>query len=108
MPWVTIIMLGLELGNIGIACATNFYCTIFLPTFSYLGCFRGHDRVFIVTCTYFALVLPITYIGGHLHFRSVASNIKRGVMAIFGIISCVSLPVLALVNEVNGVHLLPF
>lgn len=79
------------LGNIILACATNFYCTIFIPTLPYLGCFRGHDRIFIVTCTFYSLVLPILYFGGYLHFRAIVNGIEKNAMLVCGIASCLSL-----------------
>jgi hypothetical protein len=99
--------LCMVLGNLALACSTNFTCTQFLPTLAYLGCFRGHDRLFIVSCTYYGLVLPLLFLGAHCHFRSVDSDARRLAMLVMGLSICALLPLIALTDEVNGVHILP-
>lgn len=101
-------MLILVYTNITLACLTNFNCRIFIPSFIYLGCFRGHDRLFIVACTYYALVLPLLYVGAYFHFRSVATETFKLGFKAFGFISAVSLPVIGLTDEVNAVHSIPW
>jgi hypothetical protein len=102
-----LLMLVLVYLNITLACLTNFNCATFLPTLAYLGCFRGHDRLFIVSCTYFALVLSLLYLGAYCHFRHIASDTQRYAMLILGLSSCAILPIMALVDEVNSAHVIP-
>ncbi|CAG9327957.1 unnamed protein product [Blepharisma stoltei] len=107
MFWFSGLMIGMVYGNLILACATNFSCFTFLPTLGYLGCFRGHDRVFIVSCTYFALVLILMYTGAYYHFGSSLPRWKRHLLLYLGVISCSILPIISLVDEVNSVHILP-
>jgi hypothetical protein len=96
------------LGNIILACSTNFHCKIFIPTLDYLGCFRGHDRIFIVTCTFYALVLPIMYFGWNINFKNTLKTYQKILMVLSGLVSCLSLVLLALVDEVNGVYFISY
>lgn len=99
--------LVMVLGNLTLACSTNFSCKQFLPTLGYLGCFRGHDRLFIVSCTYYGLVLPLLFVGAYCHFRVVDSDSRRFAMLVIGLTISGLLPLIALTDEVNGVHILP-
>ncbi|CAG9320690.1 unnamed protein product [Blepharisma stoltei] len=91
-----------------LGCLSNFYCKSFLPSPSYLGCFRGHDRVMIAAYTYYALVLPLMYIGAYCHYLPILSNTKRALLKYTGIASCLFLPLIAYTNDINGTHVLPF
>jgi hypothetical protein len=104
---LALLELVMVLGNLILACSTNFSCQHFLPTLPYLGCFRGHDRLFIVSCTYYGLVLPLLFIGAFCHFRVVDSSSRRTAMLMIGLTICGLLPLVALTDEVNGVHFLP-
>jgi hypothetical protein len=95
------------LSNLVLACSTNFSCRQFLPTLLYLGCFRGHDRLFIASCTYYGLVLPLLFLGAYSHFKVVDSDSRRLTMLVIGLIVSAMLPLIALTDEVNGVHILP-
>lgn len=104
---LAILELAMVLGNLALACSTNFSCRQFLPTLGYLGCFRGHDRLFIVSCTYYGLVLPLLFVGAYCHFRVIDSDSRRYAMLVMGLTICGLLPLIALTDEVNGVHILP-
>ena len=103
----SIIMQVLMLTNIIFACATNFNCLIFFPSPGYLGCFRGHDRLFIAACTLYGFILAIFYIAVYLQFRSRLSEFKRNALVTLSIISSISLPILGLTDEVLGNHIIP-
>ena len=105
--YLCVLMLIATLANIILACATNFSCGQFLPTLNYLGCFRGHDRVYIVTCTYFACVLAIFFIGAYLRFKTLASKEMNIIITGLSCLITLILPLVALTDEVNGVHYLP-
>jgi len=107
IPWLSLVMLALVYANIGLACSTNFMCSNYLPSLLYLGNFRGHDRLFIVACTYYSLVLALLYLGTHLSFSGVLPRFVRLFSGALGGISCISLPLLALADEVNGVYPFP-
>lgn len=43
-------MLVLSLVPLVLGCYFNFSCKSFIPTADYLGCFRGYDRFYILSC----------------------------------------------------------
>ncbi|CAG9324596.1 unnamed protein product [Blepharisma stoltei] len=108
MFWFSGLMTILVYANLLLACLTNFSCSTFLPTLTYIGCFRGHDRIFIVSCTFFALVLVLMYTGAYYHFGSSLPDWKRLALLYLGVISCITLPFISLTDEVNSVHIIPF
>ena len=96
------------LGNLVLACSTQFQCVKYLPTPGYLGCFRGHDRVFIMSCTYYALILPLVFTGVYSQTRTSATPLDQWLLLGTAIgITCL-LPLTALMNEVTSEHFLPF
>lgn len=103
----SILMLLMVYANLFLACSTNFTCSVFLPTLTYIGCFRGHDRIFIVSCTFYSLILTFLYSGAYYHFASSLSDIQKMFLRYSGLISCVILPFIGLTDEVNGVHMIP-
>ena len=107
MFFLTSLMLIAVFSNIILACATNFTCSVFLPTLTYLGCFRGHDRLFIAAATYYGTVLPLVFIGGYSNFKPVMSETQRNVMLKLGLVLSAVLPLIAITDEVNGVHIIP-
>lgn len=52
----------------------------------------------------YAAVLSLVFLGGHLHFRQVAGRPRRYVMGAAGALCCATLPAIALVNDINGMH----
>ena len=103
----SMIMLLLIIGNLVLACGTNFNCTVFLPSPGYLGCFRGHDRLFISGCTLYGWTLPLFYASAYIQFMPRFSLLEKNLFLVLSFTSASSLPILALSDEVIGVHLLP-
>ncbi|OMJ69136.1 hypothetical protein SteCoe_33233 [Stentor coeruleus] len=101
LTWILII------GNLLIGCLTNFSCFKFLPSPGYLGCFRGHDRLFIVGCTLYGFILPLFYSSAYTNFRPRLSELKKKMFIFLSICSSISLPILSLSDEVIDVHVLP-
>lgn len=93
--------------NLSIACLTNFTCSKFIPSPGYLGCFRGYDRVFIVSCTLFSFTLPLFYGSAYINFRARLSEVKKKVFIALSVTSSICLPLLSLTDEVIGVHAIP-
>ena len=104
---LSIITQILIIGNLALACTTNFNCKSFLPSPGYLGCFRGHDRIFIVACTLYCFILSAFYLALYIQFRSRLSELRRNLLIGLSIISSASLPILGLTNEIIGNHILP-
>lgn len=102
-------LLGLVLlyANLVVACMTNFTCERFLPTPDYLGCFRGFDRLHIVTATYAAVVFGVVLVGVMSRVRAVVGGTRRAIMLVTGVCVFLSLPLSSLTDEVNAVHSFP-
>lgn len=101
------LMCAIVVGNLVLACSAQFQCGKFLPTPGYLGCFRGHDRITVVACTYYALVLPLMFVGVVSQVRTSANSSERLALAAIGVAISVLLPITALSNEVTSAHVLP-
>ena len=101
-------MCALMLGNAVLACSTQFHCGKYLPTPGYLGCFKGHDRIFILSCAYYALVLPLVFTGVYSQTRTSASYTEQWVLlgTSLGIVTL--LPLTALMDEVTSEHFINF
>jgi len=106
--YFAVVMLLLTYTNLFLACYTSFNCSRFLPTLDYLGCFRGHDRVYIVSLTFYAVSLGICAVGCHRRQKGALSDDIRLVSTISGLLAAVCLPVIAFSDEVNAIHWLPF
>ena len=87
MPFCSAFMLAFMFLSLGFACGYQFPCLEFVPTFLYIGCFRGLDRFFTMACCYFSLVLLITYVGGHYNLEHVLARPWRRMMLPFGLAS---------------------
>lgn len=101
---LTILLL---LGNLALACGTNFSCSKFLPSPGYLGCFRGHDRVFIASCTLASMTLPLFFTSTYINFNNRFSEVKKKTFIILSTITCISLSTLSLFDEVISVNYFP-
>lgn len=104
---LTVLSLLLLFANLTIACMTNFTCSRFIPSPGYLGCFRGHDRVFISACTLLSFTLSIFYTCTFINFSTRFSELKKNTFIILSFLSSLSLPILSLSDEVIAVHYLP-
>ena len=107
IPLCALLGLVLLYSNLTVACMTNFTCGKFLPTPDYLGCFRGFDRLHIVTATYAAVVFGVVLVGVMSRVRVVVGGVRRGIMLVTGLCVFLSLPLSSLTDEVNAVHTLP-
>jgi hypothetical protein len=104
---LTVLATLILFGNLTVACFTNFTCSKFIPSPGYLGCFRGHDRVFIAGCTLSSFTLPIFYLSTFINFSNRFSEVKKKSFVILACLSSFSLPVLSLSDEVISFHYLP-
>ena len=106
--YFSLLMLVITYTNLAVACYTSFTCSRFLPTIDYLGCFRGHDRVYIVACVFYAVTLAVCVVGGHRRQQGALSDEWRMVTTSSGLLAALCLPVIAFFDEVNAQHWLPF
>jgi hypothetical protein len=99
---------ALHLANLAGACGTMFTCAKFTPSPDYLGCFRGHDRIYTLAMMYSSFVMGILFIGAFSRFKNVYGESNRLIVTILNISICVLLPLIAITNELNAVHWLPY
>lgn len=98
---ISLVMESALLGNVLAVCTLSFSCSALIPTISYTGCLRGHDRVFAFICTCFALTIPLTVLGLKARFHG-AVDCK--LMTYAGLSCAFVLPGIGLIDEVNGLY----
>lgn len=95
-------------GNVLSACTATFSCRRFLPTLSFLGAFRTHDKVFTFACTYYAVVVQVISIAVHSCLYTVLQSKSRQFTVCIGLYISLSLIGLSVVDEVNGIYFKKF
>lgn len=90
--------------NVLLACSFTFYCKG-LPTLSYLGTFPMHDRVFIITLTMASFSLLVYHLGIYLRIESYVSSMHSRSYMLTSLISCFSLILISVIDEVNGIFI---
>lgn len=95
-----LIMLFLLTFNILWSCTSTFPCSHFLPTLSYLACYRGHDRLFTFTMTYWGVNLFIFTFFSFLHFKTDSKLFNYSLIFSGFIISALQ-PCIAVIDEAN-------
>lgn len=93
----------LYFSNVWLACTYTLSCNSFVPTLSYLGAFRNHDRVFVLACTFYSVVLQLINLGVQCHFSDIFPSVTRLLSTIVGFGASVCLICLSLFDEVNGI-----
>ncbi|OMJ80402.1 hypothetical protein SteCoe_19356 [Stentor coeruleus] len=86
--------------NIIWSCSSTFTCSEFLPTISYLTCYRGHDRLFCVTMVYWCFILLLFSIISYLNLKT-DSYYTNVFMLLIGIVIALINPALAVLDEAN-------
>lgn len=95
----------LLLGSLYISCETEFNCSLFIPTLSYLAAYRGYDRVFSVSYTLYALVLLLFFLSAHFVYQPFTRSCTQSAMLVFAVLACLSLPAVAVVDEMSSSYL---
>ena len=94
--------------NLVLGCSYVFSCKNFTPSPNYLGCFLGYNRFYVLSLTLLSITMAITYLGIYLEFASKCNILEKIVLKGVGIFTCISLPIIALTNEVNSTHVVDF
>lgn len=96
---------ALIFGNVLLACSYTFSCKTFIPTLSFLGAFRNHDRLFVFACTSYTVILQLLSLSFNSYFH--ASLLKKYRVLSLLLSSCASVCLIGLsvFDEVNGIHL---
>ncbi|CAG9315986.1 unnamed protein product [Blepharisma stoltei] len=103
----SLIMEFLLVFNIFWSCRDTFDCSTFWPTLSYLACFRGHDRLFNFTLTYFTAILPVFLIISYTHFSHIYGRCFNFCFISLGILITFTLPFISMIDEANSSHIMP-
>ena len=101
-------LIGLNFLNLAAACGTAFTCSRFTPSLDYLGCFRGHDRIYMVACVYTAIILGFLFFGTYNRFRNLYGNEIQTAMIGTKLAIIILLPFIGYTNEVNAEHFISF
>lgn len=86
--------------NILWSCSSTFPCPSFLPTLSYLACYRGHDRLFTFTMTCWGVNLFIFTFISFLHLKT-DSRLYNYSLTFSGFIISALQPCIAVIDEAN-------
>ena len=91
--------------NIIWSCSSTFPCSDFLPTISYLACFRGHDRLFAFTMTFWSGTLAIFFILSYSHYQS-SNRFSSNLLILLSLVICLVQPGIAILDEANTSYFL--
>ena len=94
-------------GAIWVSCQEEFDCKVFVPTFSYLAAYRGYDRLFALAYTFYSLVLLLFFLTAHMAYRGHSGGCAQCTRMTFGVMACLVLPAIAVIDETSTSYLLP-
>lgn len=86
--------------NIIWSCSVTFPCFDFLPTISYLACFRGHDRLFTFTMTLWSGNLMMFSVLAYIHYRG-SNQVFNKIFILISFCICLIQPGIAILDEAN-------
>lgn len=87
-------------------CTVSFSCKSLLPTLSYAGALRGHDRYFACICSAFALTVPVTVLGLRARFQGAVADAQVTAMTWIGVLCALMLSAVGVVDEINGIYVI--
>lgn len=105
--WFSCMLELILISVLGIACATNFTCSEFLPGPGYLGSTQGYSKLLIIFCTFYSFILLFFYTLCYINFRLRLSELKKNVFIYVSIVSTISLPMIGLTNESIDIYTIP-
>ncbi|CAG9314158.1 unnamed protein product [Blepharisma stoltei] len=107
--WLLIgsLMSAFMFGNVFMACTFSISCLKFLPTFSYLGCYRDHDRWLNFSLAFYGGVLPLIVVSLSVKLAEYVKKCSLIIMILAGFMGCTTLILIGLIDEVNGLYILP-
>ena len=100
---ISVLMEVALLGNVLAVCTLSFSCKSLIPTISYTGCLRGHDRFFAFVCTCYGMTLPLIVFGLKARFHGA---VDTKVLTATGLLSALTLLGIGVIDEINGIHFL--
>ena len=92
--------------NIIWSCVSTFNCLWFIPTISYLACYKGHDRLFNFTMVFWGLFLSVFTLVSYIQYRSLSTRYNVLFLST-GLLISILQPCLAVLDEGNSSNILP-
>ncbi|CAG9332728.1 unnamed protein product [Blepharisma stoltei] len=89
------------------ACMMTFDCWDFLPTISYIGYFKGYDRIFVLTLSAFNPVLLLFFSAAFANYDATLSKIDSITMLFTGIIISFAVPFAFIIDEAGSSFYVP-
>mmetsp|Transcript_8370 Transcript_8370/g.16611 ORF Transcript_8370/g.16611 Transcript_8370/m.16611 type:complete len:244 (+) Transcript_8370:5781-6512(+) len=96
-------MLSALFGNLLLSCIFTIDCTEFWPTVSYVGALNTHDRIFVLACTAFALLLTVLNLSVSLALHQASEISTRLILFLISLTAAGFLITLSVIDEVNGI-----
>lgn len=93
--------------NVFWSCQDTFDCMTFWPTISYVGCFRGHDRLFNLALAYFAVWLCLFIPCVLACVAEHSGRCTKWFLGVGGLLLSVTLPWASIIDEANSSHIAP-
>lgn len=93
------------IGNLLLSCSYSFPCYQVYPTLSYISSFRGHDRITTISLTLYSISLLFFYTASYAHYRLNMSKSDTLSLVIMGLVNALSLPAIAMIDEVTPIHI---
>ncbi|CAG9318051.1 unnamed protein product [Blepharisma stoltei] len=82
------------------SCYWSFNCWTFLPTLSYIGFFRGYDRVLVMTFSAFTPILLLFFSAAFTNYDATLSKVDSIIMMLIGILISFAVPFTFIIDEV--------
>lgn len=94
-------------GNILLGCFFSLHCSQILPTVSYLACYKGHERLVVLSFVLYGLCLAVLFLGLHVRLYEKATWFERYLLLFLGLAIMGALPAVGIIDELNGLYFAP-
>lgn len=84
------------------SCSRTFDCRSFWPTISYLGCYKGHDRVYNLSAGLYSFVLMSFFLSASLNYRPYLNQALNRFMLLLGVGISMLFPAVTIIDEANS------
>ncbi len=94
-------------GNILLGCFFSVHCSQILPTVSYLACYKGHERLTVLSFVLYGLCLAVLFLGMHVRLYEKATRFERYLLLFLGLCIVGTVPTVGIIDELNGLYFAP-
>ena len=91
--------------NLLLSCSYSFPCYQVYPTLTYISSIRGHDRITTIAMSLYSISLLFFYTASYAHYRLDLSKSDTLSIVIMGLLQALSLPAIAILDEVTPIHI---